>query len=128
MNWKLIVQLSLFGLIMAFGTISLIPDKIEPFFWLVIFAFCAFVIARACTGKYFMHGFWVSIFNCVWITTVHFIFFTTYAQNHPDMVIHWHPRLAMVLMGPVVGIVCGLILGLFALIASKLVKPNASVR
>jgi len=127
MNWKLSFQLSLFGLIMAFGTISLIPDKIEPVFWLVIFAFCAYIIARACTQKYFLQGFWVSMFNCLWITTVHFIFFTSYARNHPDMVIHqWHPRLLMVIIGPVVGAVCGLIQGLFAVIASKLVKRNVA--
>jgi len=127
MNWKLSFQLSLFGLIMAFGTISLIPEKIEPIFWLVIFIFCAYIIARACTQKYFLQGLWVGLFNCAWITTAHFIFFDTYARYHADMVIHPHPRLIMTLIGPVVGVLSGCIIGLFAIIASKLVKPTASV-
>lgn len=83
MNWKLIFQLSLFGLVMAFATVWVIPEKIEPFFWLVIFIFCAYTIARVCTSKYFFNGFMVSIFNCVWITAVHGIFCATYLKNHP---------------------------------------------
>ncbi len=85
MNWKIIFQLSIFGLIMAFGTISLIPEKVEPAFWLIIFIFCAFVIAKACPGKYFLHGFLVSMVNCVWITAVHVAFRQTYVANHPQM-------------------------------------------
>ncbi len=53
MNLKLILQLSVFGLIMAFATVSLIPENIEPIFWVIIFIFCALVIARACTTKFF---------------------------------------------------------------------------
>jgi hypothetical protein len=64
MNWKIIFQLSLFGLIMAFGTISLIKQSMEWPFWLAIFIFCAYIIAKRCPDKYFLHGFLVSIFNC----------------------------------------------------------------
>ena len=38
------------------------------------------------------------------------------------------PRLMMVLTGPVVGVVSGLVLGLFAFVASKLVRPGQTVR
>ena len=131
MNWKIILQLSAFGLIMAFGTISLIPQNVEPVFWLIIFAFSAWVIAKVCTAKYFLHGFLVSLVNCVWITAVHIILRETYMAHHPQLVsmnanlpptLQDHPRLAMLLMGPIFGIISGLILGLFAFIASKLVK------
>jgi len=126
MNWKLSLQLSLFGLIMAFGTISLIPDKFEWIFWLVIFAVCAYIIAKVCTHNYFWQGFWVSMFNSLWIIITHFIFFKTYADNHPGMIIHWHPRLMMVITGPIAGAISGLIQGLFAFIASKLVKTKVA--
>jgi hypothetical protein len=127
MNWKLILQLSFFGLIMAFATISLIPEKVEPAFWLVIFVFCAFVIAKAAPGKYFLHGFMVSIFNCVWITAAHCFFYDSYTAHHPDMAAMYtgiHPRKMMLVFGPVFGAMFGVILGLFAFVASKLVKPN----
>ncbi|MDB5015222.1 MAG: hypothetical protein JWQ84_54 [Mucilaginibacter sp.] len=134
MNWKIILQLSMFGLIMAFGTISLISEKIEPAFWLVIFIFCAWVIARVCPGKYFLHGFLVSMVNSVWITIVHIAFRQTYIAHHPDMAsmgtsmplpLSIHPRLTMALMGPVFGAMFGIILGLFSLVASKIVKKTS---
>lgn len=134
MNWKIIFQLSIFGLIMAFGTISLIPEGIEPFFWLAIFLFCAYVIAKVCPGKYFWHGFMVSIINCIWITAAHIAFYSSYIAHHPSMVkmsaqhpiLPTHPRLAMLIMGPVVGVICGIILGIFAWIASMIVSKKAA--
>jgi uncharacterized membrane protein len=33
-----------------------------------------------------------------------------------------HPRMMMLIMGPIIGIISGLILGLFAFIASKMIK------
>ncbi|OOQ58511.1 hypothetical protein [Mucilaginibacter pedocola] len=127
MNVKLILQLSLFGLIMAFGTISLIPEPIEPFFWVVIFIFSAVVIAKACPAKHFWHGFLLSLFNSVWITLVHVYFYDKYLPHHPNMSgfeIGTHPRVMMILMAPLFGIIFGLIQGAFAYIASKLFKPN----
>ncbi|MDB4902619.1 MAG: hypothetical protein JWQ63_1900 [Mucilaginibacter sp.] len=136
MNWKIIFQLSIFGLIMAFATVSLIPEKVEPAFWLLIFIFCAYVIAKVCPGKYFLHGFLVSMVNCIWITAVHIAFRETYEANHPQMasmgtsmpsVLSIHPRLAMAIMGPIFGAMFGIILGLFSFVASKIVKKEALV-
>lgn len=133
MNWKLIFQLSIFGFIMAWGTVQLIPEAVEPVFWVIIFAFCAWVIARACNGRYFMHGFLVSMVNCIWITGVHMIFRATYLAHHPQMAsmntnmpASWqlHPRLSMLIMGPLFGVGFGIILGLFSFIASKIVRKN----
>ena len=45
MNWKLIFQLSLFGLAMGIATVYLIPGRFEPLVWLVIFAISAYAIA-----------------------------------------------------------------------------------
>lgn len=132
MNWKLDFQLSVFGLIMAFATISLIPEAIEPWFWLGIFLFCAYVIAKVCTGKYFLNGFCVSLVNCIWITGAHIIFYSSYIANHPSVykmsqehpMFPNHPRLAMLVTGPFFGIASGLVLGLFAFIASKIVTKK----
>ena len=133
MNWKIIFQLSIFGLIMAFGTISLIPEKVEPAFWLIIFIFCAIVIARACPGKFFLHGFLVSMVNCIWITAAHVIFRSTYVAHHPQMAsmsanmpasLAVHPRLTMLIIGPIFGAVFGIILGLFSFIASFIMKKK----
>jgi len=115
---------------MAFATVYFIPSNIEPLFWLIIFIVCAIVIAKKCSGKYFLNGFMVSIFNCVWITTVHLLLYSTYIANHHDMhemltlnnPFAGHPRLFMAVSGPVIGIISGLVLGLFSFIASKIIK------
>ena len=85
MNWKLIVMLSLFGLAMA--VLSLFGLGIFEFvIWLVIFVFYAVIIAKRAPGRYFLHGFLVSIVNSVWVTAIHAGFFSIYAKNNPQMV------------------------------------------
>lgn len=136
MNWKIIFQLSIFGLIMSFATVSLIPEKVEPAFWVVIFAFCAYVIAKVCSGNYFWHGFLVSMVNCIWITAVHIWFRETYETHHPNMAsmaadmpkyLAVHPRIAMAVMGPLFGAAFGIVLGVFSLIASRIVKKSPGI-
>jgi hypothetical protein len=131
MNKKLIFQLSLFGLAMAIATVYIIPSKIEPIFWLVIFIICAYLIAKRAPGKYFLHGFLTSLANSVWITLTHVALYSTYIANHPEeaamsakMPMADHPQIMMAIMGPIVGVVSGLVLGLFAFIASKMVKKK----
>jgi hypothetical protein len=34
-----------------------------------------------------------------------------------------HPRLMMALMGPVIGLLSGVVLGIFAVVATRLVRP-----
>jgi hypothetical protein len=63
------------------------------------------------------------------------IFYASYITHHPDMAkmagqypfLPAHPRLAMLITGPVFGVASGLILGLFAFIASKIVAKKAAV-
>lgn len=130
-NWKLIFRLSLFGVAMAIATISIIPEKIEFAFWLIIFIICAYIVAKQAGGKYFLHGFLISIFNSVWITIAHASFSSTYIANHPNTAnmnagmpqfFQDHQQLAMIIVGLPFGAVFGLILGLFCFVASKIVK------
>jgi purine-cytosine permease-like protein len=130
LDTKLILQLSLFGLAMAFATVFVVPSNVEPVFWLVIFVVCAVVIARRRPDRHFVHGFLVSLANCVWITGAHILLFDSYIERHPQeaammksMPLPDAPRLMMLMTGPIVGIVSGLVLGLFAFVAGKVVKP-----
>ena len=135
MNWKLIFQLSVFGLIMAFGTVALISQKFEWIYWLVIFIFCAYIIAKRGVGKYFLHGFLLSLVNSVWITIAHAWFYNTYILHHANMakmgdnmhMLATHPRLLMVILCPLYGAVFGLFQGLFAFILSRFVKSEPIV-
>ena len=134
MDWKLIFGLSLFGLAMAIGTVFVIPSNIEPAFWLVIFVICAFIIARSRPDRHFLHGFLVGLVNCVWVTSAHILFFSRYLANHPkeaammsSMPLPNHPRMMMACVGPIVGIISGAVIGLFAFVAGKLLKPRVNL-
>lgn len=131
MNWKLIFQLSLFGLAMGVGTVFVIGPKVEPAFWLVIFLICAYLIARGTVGAgmHFLHGVLLGLANSIWITASHVLFFNAYIARHAQEAammqnpsIPFPPRTMMLVVGPVVGLLSGIILGVFALIAGKLVK------
>jgi len=134
MNWPLIFAFSLFGLAMAIGTVFVIPSNIEPVFWLVIFVVCAYFIAQRAPGRPFIHGLLVGIVNSVWVTSAHVLLFNQYIANHPQeaammtsMPLPNRPRVMMAIMGPVIGVVSGVVLGLFALVATKLVKRSARI-
>ena len=130
-NGNLIFRLSLFGLVMAIGTVFWIPGNIEPLIWLPIFIVCGYIIAKKAPGKFFLHGFLVSLLNCVYVTGAHILFYSTYIANHADeaammtkMPMPDSPRMMMLLIGPFFGILFGIILGFFAFIAGKVLKRN----
>ncbi len=132
-NWKLILQLSLFGLAMGIATVFFIPSNIEPAFWIVIFIVCAYIIAKQAPAKHFLHGLFLGLANSVWITASHVLLFDRYVANHPQeaammasMPLPDSPKLMMAMIGPIVGLVSGLVLGLFAVVAGKLLKPSRS--
>jgi hypothetical protein len=130
MNWKLIFWLSLFGLGMAVGTVFFVSSGIEPFLWIAIFLISAYLIARHCPHRRFLHGLIVGVANSIWITATHIVFFTYYMGVHvreaemmKSMPLpHW-PRLMMVVTGPVVGIMSGILIGALALVAGHFMKP-----
>lgn len=133
MNWKLIFALSLFGVAMAIAALFGLTRGIEPFLWLGIFIFYAVWIAKHTTEKHFMYGFLVSVINGVWIGLIHSAFFSTYIANNPDMMENYQklpqslsPRVMMLIIGPLIGAVTGLISGLFAFIAGKVLRKKPS--
>jgi hypothetical protein len=129
MNWRLIFLLSLLGLAMSLASVSLIPEKYDMMSIGVLLLINAFVLARYLNGRYFVSGIMVSLFNAVYITAVHVIFYDTYIANHPAMVkmgdegmMHSHSQMSMVMMGPIIGIGIGLVQGFLAWLASKIMK------
>ena len=83
MNWKLILQLSLFGLAMGIATVFWIPSNVEPVLWLLIFLVCAYILARQAVPTPFLHGLATGVVNSVWITVAHVLLFTQYIAAHP---------------------------------------------
>lgn len=135
MNWKLILGLSLIGLAMGIATVFWVPSNIEPLVWLVIFVASALVIARRCGSRPFLHGLLVSVANSIWITAAHVLLFDTYLAHHPQeasmMQTMGRPDLArtmMAVLGPAIGVISGVVLGFFSLIAFKLAARKSPSR
>lgn len=133
MKIRLLLLLSLFGLGMAVATVYHIPSDSEPVFWLPIFIICAVMIARETPVKRFLHGVVLGLLNSVWITAVHILLFDQYIANHSreaemlaTMPLPDSPRLMMLITGPVIGLISGIVIGLFALVASRFITPRKS--
>ena len=130
MNGKLILQLSLFGLAMGVATVFVISSTAEPVFWLAIFIVCAYVIGKQAGGAYFIHGLLVGLLNSVWVTGAHVLWFDAYMAHHAEEAammagMPLSPKPMMLVVGPFIGLASGCVLGLFALVASKLQrKPS----
>src|SRR5262244_2789301 len=133
MNWKLILQLSLFGLVMGVATVFFISSSVEPFCWLVIFLISAYAIARGAPGRPFLHGVCVGLANSVWATGSHVLLVAQYLARHAREAVMMssgplatHPRIMMAVTGPIIGLVSGIVLGIFAIVAVKLVGSKSA--
>ena len=129
MNGKLVLGLSLFGLVMAVATVWVIPPAIEPLAWLVIFPVSAYFIARRAPGSYFLHGLLVGILNSVWITAAHLLFFDAYVAHHAReaqmmTAMPLTPKAMMLVTGPIVGVVSGIFLGVLALVVHRIISTR----
>jgi len=118
-NWRSIAVASLFGL----------TGRLEPLLWLIILVFYAWWIATHCAGKFFLHALAVSVLNGIWISLIHALFFSTYMRNNPEMLAGYQklpqgisPRMMMLIVGPIIGVLTGVVAGLFAWVAAKLLR------
>jgi len=128
---KLILLLSLFGLAMGLGTVFFISSKVEPFCWLVIFLVSAFLIGRSGTRRPFLTGFLLGLANCAWIVAAHVLFVSRYLAGHPSEAamlgaspFSESPRLMMAITGPAIGIVSGIVIGLLAMMTSRIFRQR----
>jgi uncharacterized membrane protein len=76
----------------------------------------------------------VGIVNSIWITSAHILLFDDYIANHPQeaemmatMPVSVSPRLMMAVTGPVIGVLSGLVIGIFALVAARIVARRAKM-
>ncbi|MBI1796394.1 MAG: hypothetical protein HYR74_05015 [Candidatus Eisenbacteria bacterium] len=129
MNGGLILRLSLFGLAMAIATVYVVPSNVEPLPWLAIFIVTAYLIARGAPRLVFVHGLLLGLMNCVWVTGAHVLLFDAYRAHHAaemtamqKMPMPASPRVMMLIIGPVIGVISGCVIGLFALAAAWMLK------
>jgi hypothetical protein len=132
MNWRLILGLSTFGLVMGVASVFFLPPAAEPACWLGVFVLCAAVIARHRVERPFAHGFLTSLANSFWITSTHVLFYDRFIAGHPREAAFAAglstPRLTMLATGPIIGAGMGLILGAMACGACRVTCGSSATR
>ena len=122
-------MLSLLGVVMGVASLFGWTRGVEPLLWVVFFVFYAWCIAQRATKYFFLHGFFVSVINGIWISIIHAAFYSLYTKNNPEVLQqvsqlppNLNPRLLMLVMGPLIGAFFGIFAGLFAWIAAKFLR------
>jgi hypothetical protein len=133
MNWQLILSLSLLGVVVGLVSVFGFLGGQIWMLWLCVAAFCAWQFARHTRRYLFLHGFYLGIFVGVCASWVQAIFLPTYISNNPGMAETFnnlprdmHPSFVVLIMGPFIGAVAGIVIGLFALIAGKIARGPVS--
>ena len=128
MNWKLILALSLSGLVIAVATLFGM-GFMGPTLWLFIGGLCACFIATRAPGKYFLHGFLVNVLSMFWIFAIHACYLLDVSRNKPEIVEILpggrSPQAMNLLLGLTAAAVTGVIGGLFGFVASAILKKRA---
>jgi hypothetical protein len=133
MNWQLILGLSLLGVVVGLVSVFGFMGGQIWVLWLCVAAFCAWQFARKTRRYLFLHGFYLGIFVGVCASWVQAIFLPTYLSNNPRMAEtlgnlphNLHPSFLLLIMGPIVGTVSGIVIGLFAIIAGRISRRPTS--
>lgn len=134
MNWPLILRLSLLSIAMGPASVLGLTRSYDWLMWLCVGVFCAWQFARKAHDELFLHGFYLGILDGIFNSTIEAVFVSTYLSNNPRMINALnavpqglHPALVVLIMGPIIGTVSGIIFGVLAVIAGKLVRQTSSI-
>ena len=130
MNWKTILLLSLFAILMGFLSVfGIIPD-FEWLMWLVIAIVSGYVLNKQTKKLLFTHAVVTGIIMGVFNAVIQSVLFDTYLLTDPQIegLSQWpttiEPQYFLLIAGPFIGIVYGFVIGLFALIMKKISKSS----
>ncbi len=133
MNWKLVLQLAVFGLAMGLGTVFFVPSKVEPILWFIVCLLSAYAITKHCVRLRFLNSLMVGLLDSLLKTSVHMVFFSAYVARHAQemamirqMTSAVSPQQLILLSSPIWGLIYGTATGLFALLLGQFVKPAES--
>jgi hypothetical protein len=131
MNWRLILSLSLLGIVLGIASVFGFTSGREWLAWLCIGAYSAWKFATRSREELFLHGFYLGILTGCFSSVVQALFISTFLANNPRMVEalnalphDLHPAAVILIMGPIIGTVSGVVFGVLAVIIGKLVRRN----
>jgi hypothetical protein len=131
MRWKIILLLSLSGLITGFLTVFYVPVRFEAAVGMPLYMLCGWLIGRYVEKRHFLHGFITGVISSAIITAVRATYATTFFAANPKEAELFAKMSresgasmvqSMELMSPVAALFAGLILGLFAIAGNMIVR------
>ncbi len=126
MDWTLIALLSSFGIIMGVLSVKGFTQKLEPYLWFLFGVISAVVLSKNIDHKTFLHGLLIGLLWGIINGLTQSSFFDTYLLNNPSLqegfkkTTFIQPRYFVLITGPIIGIISGLVLGGLTLLFKKL--------
>lgn len=131
MNWKLVLLLAAFGVVMGLASVLGWTAGIELWLWLAIAVICIIVLFRLAPAKLWLHGFFVGLIGGGVAPVIQFLLFATYVANNPELQQEFaqvpgglEPRYFVLLLAPVAGLVSGGVLAAGVWVAAKVVTKS----
>jgi hypothetical protein len=128
MKWKTILLLSLFGILMGLNSVFGIIKNVEWILWIIIAIVSAYVLNRRTEKLLVTHAVVTGLFMGILNAIIQSSLFDSYLANNPEIEgfkqwpITAEPQYFLLMAGPFLGIIYGLIIGLFGLIIKKISK------
>ena len=130
MKWKTILLLSLFGILMGLNSVFGIVKNIEWLLWLIIAIVSAYILNKQTKKLLVTHAVITGLFMGILNAIIQSSLFDMYLANNPEIEgfkqwpITIEPQDFLLMAGPFMGIVYGLVIGLFALLIKKISKKR----
>lgn len=128
MNWKLVLLLAAFGVVVGLALVLGWTAGIELWLWLAIAVICIIVLFRLAPAKLWLHGFFVRLIGGGVAPVIQFLLFARYVANNPVLQQEFaqvpgglEPRYFVLLLAPVAGLVSGGVLAACVWVAAKIV-------
>ncbi|MCB0724938.1 MAG: hypothetical protein KDC73_09530 [Ignavibacteriae bacterium] len=126
MNWKSVLPLSLFGILMGVLNVFGVTSGLEWILWLVIALISALVIEKTSERLLVTQGFLVGFLDSLFNGLVTAIFWEKYLLNNPnvlerlsEMPENLAPEFFIIIASVLIGMVYGLFIGLVVFLTRK---------
>jgi hypothetical protein len=135
MNWKIILGLSLFGILMGILNVFGLTGGLEWILWLIIALISAIVIEKSAPKLHVTSGFLVGFLDTLFNGIITAIFWEKYLLQNPDalnriaeMPEGLAPEFFMIIASVLIGFVYGLFIGLVVFLIRKTKKRSAGAK
>ena|SRR5688572_5954999 len=133
MNWKIILGLSLFGILMGVLSVFGLTGGLEWLLWLIIALISAVVIERSAPKLHVTSGFLVGFLDSLFSGIIVAFFWERYLLQNPDVLNRLAempeglaPEFFMIIASVLIGFIYGLFIGLVVFLIRKTKRRSAA--